>query len=341
METVFGKAALRAVLIGLISLAIFSTGQAKEKVVIKFATVAPEGSTWVNSMRQLDQTLRQKSGGKIEFKIYPGGIAGDELDVLRKIHIGQLHCAAFSGVGIGQILPQARVLDLPFLFRDDREIDLVHEALRTYFSEAFQARGFTLLSWAEVGNVHLFSKKQISRVEDLRGLKIWTWSGDPISRETFSVMGSNPIPLSITDVTMALNRNMIDTVYAPPLGALALQWNVYVKYMTEMPLAHSTGAVLLLSTVYNRLPADLRELLQNEFRKAMSDLTLELRRQSDQAIDEIRKQGVIITPQPTGKELEDFSDTHTRVAANLTNTVYPKEILRKVYQILHQSRAAP
>ena len=315
--------------------------QAKEKYIIKFATVAPEGSTWVNFMRQLDQTLRQKSNGQIEFKIYAGGIFGDEMDVLRKIRIGQVHCAAFSGVGITQILPEARVLDLPFLFKNTEEVDLVDEKLLDYFSKGFKSKGFTLLSWAEVGNVYLFSKKPINRVDDLKGLKIWTWSGDPISKETFSVMGSNPIPLSITDVTMALNRNMIDTVYAPPLGALALQWNVYVKYMTAMPMAHATGAVLIINKVYDKLPPDLRELLNNEFKKAMSDLTLDLRKQSEQAIDEIQKQGVTVIPEPVGQDLEAFYKVHQQVAANLSNKLFPEELLQRIYKILNQSRATP
>ena len=316
-------------------------GQAKEKYIIKFATVAPEGSTWVNFMRQLDQTLRQKSNGQIEFKIYAGGIFGDEMDVLRKIRIGQVHCAAFSGVGITQILPEARILDLPFLFKNTEEVDLVDEKLLDYFSKGFKSKGFTLLSWAEVGNVYLFSKKPINRVDDLKGLKIWTWSGDPISKETFSVMGSNPIPLSITDVTMALNRNMIDTVYAPPLGALALQWNVYVKYMTAMPMAHATGAVLLINKVYDKLPPDLRELLDNEFKKAMSDLTLELRKQSEQAIDEIQKQGVTVIPEPVGQDLEAFYKVHQQVAENLSNKVFPEKLLQNIYKILNKSRATP
>ena len=51
------------------------------------------------------------------------------------------------------------------------------------------------------------------------------------------------IPLAITDVTTALNTGMIDTFYAPPLGALALQWHTNMKYMTSLPLAHATLAV--------------------------------------------------------------------------------------------------
>lgn len=315
-----------------------SSGWGKTKYAIKFATVAPEGSTWVNHMRKLDKNLRAKTGDQLGFRIYAGGIAGDELDVLKKIRIGQIHCAAFSGVGFGQILPMVRVLDLPFLFRSEAEIDRVHNDMNAFFSEKFQEKGFQLLAWAEVGNVHLFSKSPIRKVQDLTGLKVWTWSGDPIAKETFSAMGVNPIPLAITDVTTALNTGMIDTVYAPPLGALALQWHTSMKYMTTLPLSHSTGAVLLSSKYARKLPDELMKLLKTEFEKAMVDLTSELRTQYAQTISLIKAGGLIVIPEPSGKDLQEFYEVHAKVAKTLSGKIYPEEVLLRVYDILQRTR---
>ena len=313
----------------------------EKRFSIKFATVAPEGSTWLKYMRLLDERLDKKSNGLIRFRIYAGGIAGDELDVLRKIRIGQIHCASFSGAGISQILPMVRVLDLPFLFRNRKEIDMVQEELRGFFAEGFRKEGFEFLSWAEVGDVHLFSQKPIRRMADLEGLKIWTWSGDPISKKTFSSMGTNPIPLSITDVTTALNTKMIDTIYAPPLGALALQWQSYVKYMTSLPIAHATAVVLISSAYFNRIPEDLAKLLKDETRLTMNELNSELIGQSREAIDLIEKSGVIITPMPAKSDLEEFYRVGERVAQELSGEVYPRDLLDRVYKILDRVRKSP
>jgi len=307
---------------------------ARPQYLIKFATVVPEGSTWMKHMRALDKELREKSDGRLGFRFYAGGIAGDEVDVLKKMRIGQIHCAAFSGVGFGQILPMVRVLDLPFLFRNDKEIDLVHGEMRPFFTNEFRRKGFELLAWGEVGNVHLFSREPIQRVKDLSGLKVWTWSGDPIAKQTFSNMGVNPIPLSITDVTTALNTGMIDTIYAPPLGALALQWHRSMKYMTALPLTHSTGAVLITSKYFKKLPENLADLLTTNFEKAMRSLTLALRSQNKEAIKLIINSGLTIVPVPSGQDLDEFYNIHDRVAENLTGTIYPKEVLNRVYDIL-------
>ena len=305
---------------------------------IKFATVAPEGSTWMKKMRQLDKEIREKSENRLGFKLYAGGIAGDELDVLKKIRFGnQFQCAAFSGVGLGRILPMVRVLDLPFLFRNDEEADLVHRKLRLFFADQFRKKGFELLAWAEVGNVHIFSKRSIKKIKDVSGLKVWTWSGDPIAKETFSAMGVNPIPLAITDVTTALNTGMIDTVYGPPLGVLALQWYTSVNYMMALPIVHSTGALLVSSRYFKKLPPDLSRILTSTIDKAMSDLTSTLRDQNNEAVKLIRNSGVGIVPLPSEADLNEFYGIHKQVACKLTGKIYPKNVLERVYEILKKS----
>jgi len=316
---------------------MISSAAGQGRFFIKFATVAPEGSTWIKHMEALDRTLRENTGGRLGFRIYAGGIAGDELDVLKKIMIGQIHCAAFSGVGFGQILPMVRVLDLPFLFRNEEETDRVHKEMRAFFAEKFREKGFLLLDWAEVGNVHLFSKKPVNKVQDLAGLKVWAWAGDPIAKETFVAMGVNPIPLAITDVTTAMNTGMIDTIYAPPLGALALQWHRSVSYMMALPLVHSTGAILISLEFFKKLPPDLARVFTVNFDQTTRDLTAALRKQTREAVEAIRESKVTILPPPQGEDLKAFYAIHDKVAEKLTGVIYPREVLEMVYRILKRS----
>ncbi|PIP48597.1 MAG: ABC transporter substrate-binding protein [Deltaproteobacteria bacterium CG23_combo_of_CG06-09_8_20_14_all_51_20] len=311
---------------------------ARPQYLIKFATVAPDGSAWMKRMRTLDDKLRKDSGNRLGFAFYPGGVAGDEIDVLKKMRISQIHCAAFSGVGFGQILPMLRVLDLPFLFRNYKEIDATQRQLKDFFSDQFKQKGFHLLAWAEVGNAHVFSRKPITSIKDFEGLKAWAWSGDPVARETFVHLGVSPIQLPITDVTTALSTGMIDTVYAPPIGALALQWHSSMSYMTEWPLAHATGAILISSSSMEKLPTDLSQMLTRETGLAMEELTSTLRNQSRDAIDVIRKGGISLTPPPPDNETKTFSDVHRKVAASLRDKLFPGELLDRVYGILEGLR---
>src|SRR5574341_130119 len=122
-----------------------------EPLVIKFATLAPEGTPWMNTMEEMNRELREKSGGQLSFRFYAGGVAGDERDVLRKIGTNQLHGGTFSGFGLGDVLPEVRVLEVPLLFRTSAEADHVATALFEPLAASFAQKGFVLLSLNEAG----------------------------------------------------------------------------------------------------------------------------------------------------------------------------------------------
>jgi TRAP-type C4-dicarboxylate transport system substrate-binding protein len=137
-------------------------GAATPEHIIKFATLAPVGSTWMNLLQDWDTELRTRSGDRIGFKFYPGGVQGDEPQVLQKMRFDQLQGGAFTGYGIGRMYSPARVLELPFLFRTTAEIDYVRERLTQQFSQGFEDHGYVLLGWMEVGFVHIFSRQPVS-----------------------------------------------------------------------------------------------------------------------------------------------------------------------------------
>jgi TRAP-type C4-dicarboxylate transport system substrate-binding protein len=107
-----------------------------------------------------------------------------------------------------------------------------------------------------------------------------------------------------------------------------------MNYMTALPLAHSTGAVLISSKYLKKLPQDLSRLLASTFDKAMADLTSALREQNREAIQMIRDSGLTIIPIPSGVALEEFYVIHSQVARKLTGKIYPREVLERVYRIL-------
>ncbi|RMF82680.1 MAG: ABC transporter substrate-binding protein, partial [Nitrospirae bacterium] len=201
-------------------LAASSPAPAARRFVLKFASLAPEGSTWQNGLQEAADEIRERSGGRLVFRMYPGGVAGDERDVLRKIKIGQLHGGAFTGVGLGEINPEVRVMELPFLFESYAEVDYVTERMLPRFRAGFEKHGFKLLGWMEVGFVQFFSKHPIRSLEEMRASKFWMWEGDPLAQAFFEASDIHPIPLSITEVLTSLSTNLVDTVYASPLGAI-------------------------------------------------------------------------------------------------------------------------
>jgi TRAP-type C4-dicarboxylate transport system substrate-binding protein len=310
-----------------------------QQYTIKFATLAPDGSTWMKVMREYDGAVRKESGGRMGFKIYPGGVQGDEKGVLRKIRVGQLHSAGFTGVGMGEIAPKVRILDSPFLVRNEEEVDMIYREFGKEFEQAFEEGGYVLLGWAEVGFVHVFTSVPVHKTQDLKGIKMWTWEGDPIAETAFRALGINPIPLSFTDVMTSLQTGLIDAFYTTPYAAIALQWYARVKYMVDVPLADAAGSVLISKKYYDQLPKDLQEILLRNGRLYISKLTQLSRKDNSESVKELKKRGItILTVQE--EDLQEYIDVGSRARRMLVGKLYNEDFLNRVEKAVTELRKA-
>lgn len=297
--------------------------------IIKFATLAPEGSTWTNVLRDIDKELQSVSDGRLRLKIYAGGVSGDEKDVIRKMRISQIHCAGFTGVGLGEILPEVRIFDMPFFFKDYDEIDFIRNKFTDMFVKKFDEKGYVFLGWTEVGFIHFFSNVNINTLDDLRSVNMWMWEGDPLVLELFKAINLSPIPLAITDVITSLQTGLIDSIYVSPLAIIALQWFTKVKFMLDVPMADATGAILMTKKQFNKIPPDFQVLLRDTFKAQTTNLLKIIRKDNAESINVLKEAGITtsVLNAESVKELESAVD---RVSVSLTGKLYSAELLKDV-----------
>jgi TRAP-type C4-dicarboxylate transport system substrate-binding protein len=322
----------------LASLVLVTPGNAQQ-YTIKFATLATEGTTWMNVMNAYDQEVRKESGGRLGFKIYAGGVQGEDKDMMRKVRLGQLQAVGVTGVGIGEISSRLRILDAPFLFQNYAEVDHLHQVMDPEFDKEFTDNGFVLLGWAEVGFVYVLTNKPVKDVADMNGVKMWTWEGDPIAEAAFRALGINPIPLSVVDVLTSLQTGLINGAYTSPLAALAMQWNTRVRYMMGVPLADASGAVVVSKKAYDRLPPDLQEILLRDGRKYMADLTQKSREENARAIETMKKNGLQVIPVTSQATLREFQQMGKQARQSLVGKLYDQAWLDKIEKIVSDFRA--
>jgi TRAP-type C4-dicarboxylate transport system substrate-binding protein len=309
-----------------------------QQYTIKFATLAPEGSTWITVMREYDQVIRKESGGRLGFRIYAGGVAGDEKDVLRKIRLGQFQSAGITGVGIGEIAKSARILDAPFLFKNHAEVDYVVAQYDSELRKEFETGGYVLLGWAEVGFVYVFTNTPVAKVDDIRNVKMWQWEGDPVAEATFKAFGINPIQLSITDVLTSLQTGLINGMYTSPLAGVSLQWTTATKYMLDYPLTNASGAVVLSKKEFDRMPSDLQEILLRNGRQLMRTLT-ELSRKDNLKSLEILKKNKITFTKPDINELGHYEEIGKNARRLMVGRLYSDDLLMRVEKSVADFRA--
>jgi len=324
--------------IGILMLSVLVCGAASaQEHTIKFATVAPEGTAWMNVMRDFEKAVEEATGGRVAFRIYPGATQGDERVVLRKIRAGQLHAGGFTGVAMGEIASKVRILDSPFLFENYREVDHILEKFDAEFRQAFLEGGYVLLGWAEVGFVYVFTNSAISRPEDLRSLKMWSWEGDPIAEALFREFNISPIPLAMPDVMTSLQTGLIDAFYSPPYAALMLQWYTRAKFMIDVRLSDAAGAVLVSRRVFEKLPPDIQTIMLNLGKQHFRRLTEISREQNASALEEMKKRGLKVI-QPKEADYKEYKETSAVVRRKLVGSVYTEDFLKRVEQALEEFR---
>jgi len=312
---------------------------AKPKVLLKVATLAPEESTWMKIMRDMDTEVREATADAVGFKFYPNAVQGDEQVVLRRIRNGQLHGAGVTGSGLGTIAPEVRVLELPFLLRSDAEVDLAHRTIDDALEEAIEEKGFVLLGWAEVGPIHLFTNTPVTSADDMRDVKMWLWEGDPVSEAIFETFSIPPIPLSIAHVMTSLQTGMVDGVYASPYACIALQWFTRVSHMLETPMAHGTGGVVVSKRAFEKIPAEHRAVVRRIAREHLDELVAATRDENRAALATLAAEGVTpVTPDPAA--MTGFRTRAREVWAALAGDLYSRELLDRLVSALEAERTA-
>lgn len=311
-----------------------------EETVIKFATLAPEGSTWMKVMQEWNKALMEKTGNQVKFRMYQGGVSGDEKDVVRKIRLGQLQAGGFTGVGLGEIAPEVRVMDAPLLFQSSDEVDYVLHTFNGDFEQAFQKNGYVLLGWAEVGFVYFFTAKPVKDLKDLKSVKMWMWEGDPIAEAAFKALGASPIPLSIADVMTSLQTGLIDGVYSSPLAMVALQWFTRTKYMYNYSFANAMGAVLISKKAFDKLPKDQQDILLATGKEYLGKLTRLSREENKTSIEALKKNGVTILPAPSAQDVAQYHAVGEQARKALVGKLYSQEFLSRIEKSIQDYRAS-
>ncbi len=308
--------------------------------VLKFATLAPTGSSWMNLLQDWGDEVKSRSEGRLVLKFYPGGVQGDEPDVLKKIRFNQLQGGAFTGYGIGRMYSPARVLELPFLFRDYGEIDYVRDQFTDQFQDGFRDNGYELLGWMEVGFVHMFSTEPVNSMQGMKSRRVWLWQGDPLGQAFFTASGISPVPLSIVDVYTSLATGLVDTVYCTPLAAIALQWFTKTKYVSSISLTNGMGGLVVSKRFFDKLPADLQALLRETGQAAGERLVQATRSDNEKSLSELRQRGLQFIEPGQGMSEPELLQLRDRAAAALIESNYiPAAVFERTRTLLEQYRS--
>ncbi len=285
-------------------------------VVIKIATLSPDGSAWMEKMRAGGEEVAEKTGGAVKFKFYPGGVMGDDKAVLRKIRLGQLQGGAVVSGSLSEVFPDNQVYCLPMVFESFEQAAYVRERMDPVITRGIADGGYVVLGMAGGGFAYIMGQSRVTSIEDLRRRKLWAPENDEFSLAVILAYEANPIPLSIGDVLAGLQTSLIDTVASSPVAAIALQWHTQVKYVTDIPLMYVYGILMMDKRAFDKLSPELQAIVQDVMGRVFREIEQQNIDDNDKALAAIENQGVEFLSVPE-VELAKWRGVAGTVAAHL------------------------
>lgn len=287
---------IRSVLLALGILATLSPAMPAGAGTIKLATMAPRGSPWHEILLDMAKEWEAAGAGQLTVRIYPGGVLGDEPDLMRKMSIGQIDAAMVTTTGLTQLVPDIWVFALPMMIRTYDELDYVRDRIAPDLEVQFRNRGFVVLNWGEAGWVRFFSRRRVETPDDLRRLKLFVWAGDSVLEDAWKNQAFNIVPLPATELFSALQSRMVDAYSTTAVASLSFQWFGMAPYMVDLNWAPLVGATIIRLDSWQALAEPVQQKLQAAADKAGRRFRERTRAFEAEAVRVMESHGLTVTP---------------------------------------------
>jgi TRAP-type C4-dicarboxylate transport system substrate-binding protein len=308
---------------------LIGTHQTASAQLVKFGTLAPEGSPWYEIIRDMGEAWRIASNGEVDLRIYPGGVAGDDSDMVRKMRIGQLHAAALTSEGLSRISPEVMSLQLPMMVDSYEELNYIRNGMSADLNALLEAKGFKVLIWADAGWVYFFSQEPVVHPNDLKSMKLFTWLGDTTYVEAWKDAGYQPVPLSSTEILTSLQSGLINAFPTTPLAALSFQWYSEAKNMTDLKWAPLVGALVISTKTWQKFPENLRPAILEAAEEAGARVRQAVPQLDAEAIEAMEKFGLQVHAVPP--EIQLLWEERARASYSVfVDALIPAEMVAKV-----------
>ncbi len=283
---------------------------------IKFASANNKGHPQVTGMEKFAELVKDKSGGKIEVKLFPGGTLGGDVQTVSALQGGVIEMTVLNAGILANNVKQFGAVDLPFLFDSGAEADKVMDgAFGDSLLKLLPDTGLVGLGYWELGFRNLTNNRHpVTKLEDIKGLKIRTIQS-PIPIELFNTLGANAVPLPYTELYTALETGTVDGQENPAANILNAKFYEVQKYMTLTRHQYNPQIVLVSKKFWDGLNDEEKTVLQTAATEAR-DYQRKVSREADAAaLEEIRK---------TGMEVSEFSPEETQKLRDAVKPVIDK-----------------
>jgi len=314
-----------------------STSQG-ETVDVRLASFMPRNSDWGRCLDRMSAEWAQNTGNRVRLRVIHDGVEGGEQKTLSSMSTNNIQAAVFSTFGLHSICPSVMTLSVPFLIRNEDELDLVLKDARPLLDAQVNKTNFVMLAWSKGGWVNIFSKEPVMTPDDLRRLKMATNPDDSKLNAAFKAMRFNLIEAEIIDLGPKIASNAINAFYQTPASAAPLGLYKQLNNMMDIPIAPFLGGIVINKVTWNKIsPADQTKILQVT-QKIAAEFDAVMPRMVTNAITMMQKDGLKVNKISPAQEQLWYDEVQKAMPALLGNT-FDSELYNKINEILRRARS--
>ncbi|MBN1664364.1 MAG: DctP family TRAP transporter solute-binding subunit [Deltaproteobacteria bacterium] len=230
-------------------------------------------------------------------KIYDNGSLGNESDILKKVQSGEIQMAVVTSGPFDEFVPEARVVDYPYLFKNYQQADLLLDGEPgRQLLKSLEKAGFKGLAFAENGFRNVTANRPIHSADDVAGLRIRVMQSI-IHQEIWRLLGATPIPLG-WPINKELKAKTVEAQENPVF--LIRLYKIYKlqKYLSLTRHVYSSHIAVANLAWFQSLNADDQTAIQSAMIKAARFERDWNRKNEAKILNILRKTGMVINEKP-------------------------------------------
>ncbi len=316
----------------------FFVSIASANTAVKFATIAPAGTPWADSLEEIKERVLKESNNQLKVKTFLGGQLGGELEILQKVRRGQVEGGGLTCGAMSAVIPELDILEVPYLFESNAEADFVLDNyLWKPFQELFQQKGFVLVTWAENGWRSIGHKtKLIRKPEDLKGVKIRSQESR-VHLAYWKRLGAAAQAISTPEVLPALQTGVVEAFDNTPLFTLAAEWQSAIKFYTVTDHIYQAAVVVYSKKFFDKMKPEQKKILLGSENEQAKMIRTNVRKLGDSLIEVLKESGIqVATLSPSEKAA--FIKSADGLAQEMVKEIGGKSA--EIYRLIQEGKAA-
>ena len=277
--------------LSVLSMALSSTAfaQTTMKISISIAQNSHQGV----GIDTFAKEVERRTGGRYKVQTFYSGALGAERESIEATQLGTQELTLTSTGPVPNFVPEVRILDVPFLFRDYTHARSVLDGpIGQEMLGKFDAKGLKALAWAENGFRHMTnSKRAINGPDDLKGLKMRTME-NPVHIQAYKGFGINPTPMAFTEVFMALQQGTVDGQENPLSVITAAKFEQVQKHLSLTGHVYSPAVILMNKAKFDALSAADKQHFLDAAKEAAKANRARVDQDEKTAVADLRAKGM-------------------------------------------------